>query len=71
MKAIKMRRLVAASAAMVVATVVPASAGEVSTLDLDAICRGIAAHATSLGEADDPTFHLGNVSIKKIEFETD
>jgi hypothetical protein len=51
MKAIKMRRLVAASAAMVVATVVPASAGEVSTLDLDAICRGIAAHATSPGEA--------------------
>jgi hypothetical protein len=54
MKAIKMRRLLAASALMVVATVVPASADAVPTLNLDAICRGIAAHATSPGEAGGP-----------------
>jgi hypothetical protein len=53
-KAIKMRRLLAASALMVFATVVPGSAEAVPTLNLDAICRGIAAHATSPGEAGGP-----------------
>jgi hypothetical protein len=37
---------------MVVATVVPASAEAVPTLNLGAICRGIAAHATAKRKAE-------------------
>jgi hypothetical protein len=48
--AIDMRRVLAASALMV-AIVMPASADEVPTLNVDPLCRGIAAHATAPGEA--------------------
>jgi hypothetical protein len=50
---IAVRKILAASALMVVA-VVTANAEEVPLLDIDPICRGISAHAAAPGESGGP-----------------